>query len=257
MENISLLGSGWLGLALAEHLVHQGYKVNASTRTTKRFEAIQACAAIPFALDIDHLAGDIKVFLKTDILIINITSKNITGYKELISQIELSTVKKLIFVSSTSVYKNINAAVTESSGAENVDSAPYQIENLFRLNKCFQTTVIRFAGLIGHDRHPGRFSGNRKIPEPDAPVNLIHRDDCINIVSEIIQQDIWGEVFNACADTHPSKRDFYSLARQNLALPVPEFEESTDAGYKIVDNKKIKRVLGYSFIHADLMKIDL
>ena len=147
--------------------------------------------------------------------------------------------------------------VTESDGAEDRDSPIFQIEYLFSSKQSFQTTIVRFAGLIGYNRHPGRFFGERKVPQPDTPVNLIHRDDCINILDNIIQQGIWGEVLNACSSTHPSKREFYSHARQVLGLPAPEFEESTDARFKIISNEKIRRVLGYRFIHADLLKIDL
>lgn len=257
MKTISILGSGWLGLPLAKHLVQQGYEVKASTRTAKRFEAIKACAVIPFVVDIENLAGDIEIFLQADILIINITSKNIAAYKTLVSKIETSPVTKIIFVSSTSVYRNTNSMVTESDGAEDRDSPIFQIEYLFSSKQSFQTTIVRFAGLIGYDRHPGRFFGERKVPQPDTPVNLIHRDDCINILDNIIQQGIWGEVLNACTNTHPSKREFYSHARQVLGLPAPEFEESTDARFKIISNEKIRRVLGYRFIHADLLKIDL
>lgn len=257
MKTISILGSGWLGLPLAKHLVRQGYEVKASTRTAERFEAIKACAAKPFVVDIDHLVGDVEIFLQADILIINITSKNTAAFKSLISKIKTSPVKKVIFVSSTSVYKNTNGIVSESDNAEDINSALYQIECLFRSNHYFQTTVVRFAGLIGYNRHPGRFFGGRKIPQPDAPVNLIHRDDCISILDKIIQREVWGEVFNACSDTHPSKRDFYSYASSNLGLLAPEFERTTETKYKIISNEKIKQLLEYRFIHADLLKFDL
>lgn len=257
MKSISILGSGWLGLPLADHLVQQGHTVKASTRSIERSKDIEAIGAKSFVVDIDGPLAETGEFLDADILLVNITSKNSEGFHRLINEIEKSQVRKVIFVSSTSVYKNTNGVVSEDTGSENQTSPLYLIENLFLSNKSFNTTVIRFAGLIGFNRHPGRFFGERKIPQPDAPVNLIHRDDCIAIIDSIIKQDLWGEVFNACADTHPSKREFYSNARQSLGLPVPEFEESADSGYKIVSNEKIKQAPGYRFIHADLLKIDL
>ena len=179
----------------------------------------------------------------------------VEGFHRLINEIQKARIRKLVFVSSTSVYKNTNGIVSEDAGSENEASPIYHIENLFLSNKSFDTTVIRFAGLIGYNRHPGRFFGERKIPQPDAPVNLIHRDDCIAIIDSVIKQDLWGEVLNACADTHPSKREFYSNARQSLGLPTPEFEDSADSGYKIVSNEKLKQLLNYEFKYPDLMNV--
>ncbi len=257
MKTISILGSGWLGLPLAEQLLKRGHPVKASTRSQQRLTAIEAVNAKPYIVDIDRLREDIQEFLSTDILIVNITSKNIASYKSFIDQIECSSTKQVIFVSSTSVYKNTNRIISESDDAVDRDNPLFQIENLFRSSQRFQTTIIRLAGLIGYSRHPGRFFGERKIPQPEAPVNLIHRDDCINILAKTIQLEIWGEVFNACADTHPSKREYYSQARQNLGLAVPEFEEPTEQAYKIISSEKIKHTLSYRFKYADLLKSGL
>jgi len=257
LKTISILGSGWLGLPLAEHFIEQGYPVKASTRSSERRQAIEASGAKSFIVDIDQPLADTGNFFDADILLVNITSKNIEGFHRLINEIEKSLIRKVIYVSSTSVYQNTNSIVTEGGKAENEANPFYQIENLFRSNKSFQTTVIRFAGLIGYNRHPGRFFGERKIPNPDAPVNLIHRDDCIAIINGIVKQGIWAEVLNACADTHPSKREFYSYARQSLGLALPEFEKPGEAEYKIINNEKVKQALGYRFIHADLLKIKL
>ena len=257
MKKISILGSGWLGLPLAESLVNQGYEVKASTRSPERFDAIKDCHASPFIVDIDHIDGSIDDFLRADILIVNITSKDIEAFKILIGRIEPSSIQNVIFVSSTSVYNNTMRTVTEDGGDENPHSPLYQIENLFRANKHFTTTIVRFAGLVGYSRHPGRFFGERRIPQPDAPVNMIHRDDCLNILAGIIQRKLWGQVFNACSDTHPSKREFYSHARQRIGLAQPEFEQTANTEYKIIDNSKIKQALGYQFVHADLLKSGL
>ncbi len=254
MKTISILGSGWLGLPLAKQLVKRGHRVKASTRSPQRIDAIKAVNAKPFIVDIKQLDESTEAFLRADILIVNITSKDIAAFKKLISRVEASSLKKVLLASSISVYKNTNGFISESDGAEDSNNPLYQIENLFRINRHFQTTIVRFAGLIGYERHPGRFFGERKIPQPEAPVNLIHRDDCINILDGIIQHELWGEVFNACADTHPSKRVFYSYARQSLGLAAPEFEAPAETEYKIINNTKIRQSLGYRFKYEDLFK---
>lgn len=256
--SVSILGSGWLGLPLAEHFVQLGYPVKASTRSEKRLSQIESRGATGFIVDIENLPDNIQRFLDSRILIINITSKNIEAFRALIKVIEISTVEKVLFVSSSSVYKNLNRVVTEEEGAENEQSVLFQIENLFRDNKHFATTIVRFAGLIGYTRHPGRFFKHGKVvQQADAPVNLIHRDDCVAIIYAIIEKEIWGEVFNAVADTHPVKREFYTQARKFLDLPPPEFSDAHELAYKIVSNQKVKRVLDYKFAFPDLMAIKL
>ena len=110
------------------------------------------------------------------------------------------------------------------------------------------------AGLYGPDRHPARFlSGKKNLKNGDAPVNLIHRDDCIAIISQIIEGTISGEIFNCCSDGHPSRKEFYTKASIVAKLPPPHFLEENTFSFKIVSNKKLKQKLNYSFIHPDPM----
>ena len=256
IKTISILGSGWLGLPLAEHYSDLGYQVKASTKSNSRLQQLASTGAEPYIVDIDSLDSDIATFLQAKLLIINITSKNLDSFALLISKIEESSIEKVLFVSSTSVYDNLNKVICENDGAELVASPLFQIEQLFRHNSHFLTTVVRFSGLIAYGRHPGRFFRQGKVvAQADAPVNLIHRDDCIGIISEVIRQGAWDEVFNGCADTHPSKRKFYSHARKLLNLPAPEFSTEEKKAFKIISNAKVKQVLNYQFLYPDVMDI--
>lgn len=253
--DIALLGSGWLGLPLARHFHQQGLLVAASTRQLMRFPEIEAAGALPFLIDIDT-DNDRGAFLNCRTLIINITCKNISSFQKLIKQIESSLVENILLVSSSSVYQNLQRAVSEDEGAENPDSVLFQIEQLFQASRKFQTTVLRCSGLIDSRRHPGRFFRHgRTVKQPDAPVNLVHIDDVIGIIDTIITRQVWGEVFNASADSHPKKRDFYSYARHLLNLPPPVMDDGDSEAFKIVSNAKVKQHLGYQFRHGDLMQI--
>ena len=240
---------------MAAQLVAQGHQVRASTRSITRFPEIETIGALPYEFDIDEMSGDIQTFLNSKLLIVNITSKNIEGFTRLVAEIENSPIEYVIFVSSTSVYRNTNDIVNEDDGDENIDSPLFKIENLFRGDASFKTTVVRFAGLIGYSRHPGRFFGEREIPQPEAPVNLIHRDDCLAIITAIMEQNLWGQVLNGCTDSHPSKRDFYSYARRAMGREPPLCSEMSEASFKIIGNEKVKRLLSYQFQHPDLMKL--
>jgi len=254
---ISILGAGWLGLPLANSLLSQNAAIKLATRSQERLSILQdKTKAELFALDIESLANQDASFFASETLILNITSKNIEAYQNLIQLIEKSSVKQVLFVSSTSVYKNVNREVTESSGDELHVNPLYQIELLFRNNQSFKTTVIRFAGLVGYGRHPGQWFKSKTVSQPQAPVNLIHRDDCLGIIHSIIEQEEWGEVYNACSTTHPTKRQFYTFARNLLGLEPPDFSSKETLSYKQVSNKKVRTKLTYNFVYPDLLLCD-
>jgi len=255
--SISILGSGWLGLPLAEHLVALGNRVQASTTSKDRIPELSALKIDPFIVDIEQSIDGIQPFLQSEILIINIPSKNIESFIRLQKEIENSRVEKLIFVSSTSVYEHQNRTISESDGAESIKAPLLTIENLFRSSNQHETTIVRFGGLIGYSRNPGRFfREGAVVSHPDAPVNLIHRDDCIEIISQIVMQAAWGEVFNCCADTHPTKREFYTHVATTTGYPVPKFADSGSPSFNIISNHRVKQRLGFKFLHPDLMEIE-
>lgn len=253
MKNISILGCGWLGIPLAISFLEEGYAVKGSTTSEEKLVELEGMEIEAYHVDICEFEEH-DAFLNTDILVIAITSKDIDGFENLIQQIEESSIQKVIFISSTSVYPNLNAVVTEDTKTKDTPLAV--IEELFRENNCFETTIIRFAGLFGGERHPGNwFSDGRKIPQPKGYVNLIHQEDCIEIIHEIIDQNCWDTTFNACADHHPIRSDFYTLAKLRKDFTTPEFEENEVLTYKIVSSEKLQEILGYTFIHNDLFSM--
>ena len=254
-RKISVLGSGWLGLPLTKYLSKKGYQAKTSTRSSVRAKQISEQGVDVCVFDIEKISESESSFLDADILIVNITSKNLQAFSELIAEIEKSSIQNVLFISSTSVYPNLNKVITEDDGLELEDSKLFQIENIFRKNKNFKTSILRLSGLIGYCRHPGNWFSTRAISQADAPVNLIHRDDCIGIIYSIISQNAWGDVYNGTADTHPSKRKFYSYAKKLLHQPIPNCLESDVLEYKIISNHKTKYILSYEMKHPDLYDI--
>ena len=251
-QNISILGCGWLGLDLALNLINNGYNVKGSATSRSSFENLKIKAIPAFIVDIKQRERVVSDFLSSDVLIISITSKSIDDFKRLITQIEKSNIKKVIFISSTSVYPNTNNITTEETPIKT--SSLTEIESLFRKNKLFQSTIIRFGGLFGYDRQPGNFfKKDKKIENPEGYINFIHRDDCIQIIKNVIKSNTWNQTLNACADSHPKRRDFYKNEFKKLGKPEPMFNEESLNDYKIVTSEKLKNLLNYTFKYPDLM----
>ena len=122
-----------------------------------------------------------------------------------------------------------------------------------------KATILRFGGLIGYGRNPANFfKNNKKVLNPQTPVNMIHRDDCIGIIQEILKQDVFDEIFNCCSPTHPTKKEFYTYCAISSGLSIPLFDTVENKElYTIIQIDKLLDRLNYQFIHLDLMKIQL
>jgi nucleoside-diphosphate-sugar epimerase len=252
LPSISILGCGWLGFPLAESLLKKGFSVKGSTTSAEKTELLKTAGINPFLISIENVIENIDEFLKSEILIVAIPSKNVHAFKNLILKIESSEIRNVIFISSTSVYGDATGIVTEDFTTV---GALAEIEALFKNSSYFATTILRFGGLIGGERHPGKFFKNRVIPEPDARVNMIHRDDCIAIIERVVEKNVWGKTFNCCADSHPTKREFYTKAALDLGIEPPEFAEGNTKGIKIISNEKVKKQLTYVFKYPDLINL--
>jgi nucleoside-diphosphate-sugar epimerase len=272
-KKISILGCGWLGLPLAKSLLSKGYEVKGSTTSESKLKVLKNAGISPFQIQLEEnqIIGKIVEFLKeTEVLVIDIppglrseisSSQEMTfvnKVKTLIPFIEKSGVQKVIFVSSTSVYSDgfpIIEITEETQPNSDTESGKQLViaETLLQSNPHFKTTVIRFGGLLGDDRHPVKFlAGRTNVENPDAPVNMIQREDCIGIIEKTLdfaRDDNWewNQNFNAVAPQHPTRKEYYHKKAELFHLPLPTFAEDSESKGKIISSKKVETILGYSF----------
>jgi nucleoside-diphosphate-sugar epimerase len=262
MTKSSILGCGWLGIPLAKALLENGFLVNGSTTSPDKISVLENIGISPFLISLHEngIVGKIDLFLQdSTILIIDIPPKLpgadnenfVAKIKTLVPYIEKSVIEKVIFISSTAVYADDNSAVSEQTQPQPETESGRQLveaELLLRQNLNFKTTIVRFGGLIGEDRHPIKhLAGRKDLENPNAPVNLIHQKDCIGIVLKIIEKDMWKETFNAVAPFHPTRKAYYTQKALDLGLAMPEFEELKNSIGKIISSEKVETVLEYRF----------
>ena len=267
MTQISILGCGWLGLPLAKSLLQNGFSIKGSTTSLEKISLLESEGITPFLVRLEEqqISASVADFLAdSQILIINIPPKLRGGSTEnfvakittLLPFIENSTVEKVLFVSSTSVYGEDNEFVSEASVLNPDTEGGRQlaiVENVLQKNSRFQSTILRFGGLISDDRNPVRFlSGRENIENPDAPINLIHQDDCIGIIEKIIALNSWDETYNAVAPFHPTRQEYYTQKATELNLALPKFAALNTIVGKTILNNKVIEVLDYSFIKPTL-----
>ena len=267
MTQISILGCGWLGLPLAKSLLQNGFSIKGSTTSLEKISLLESEGITPYLVRLEEqqISASVADFLAdSQILIINIPPKLRGGSTEnfvakittLLPFIENSTVEKVLFVSSTSVYGEDNEFVTEVTVLNPDTEGGRQlalVENVLQKNSRFQTTILRFGGLISDDRNPVRFlSGRVNIENPDTPINLIHQDDCIGIIEKIIALNSWDETYNAVAPFHPTRQEYYTQKATELNLALPKFAALNTIVGKTILNNKVIEVLDYSFIKPTL-----
>lgn len=276
MRKISILGAGWLGMALAKELLRRGdFQVQANTRNKDRRKELsdffldlnvarlnnkEQSFSKPnlklYSITLPNVASKDAAFFNTDVLVVTLppgrrrVEVEHCYSKEIFATLKYAKENKtssIIYTSSTGVYGNVSGQVTEiTSPAPATASARAVLaaEKLIK-NSGVPATILRLAGLFGPDRHPGRwFGGKPSIPNGDAPVNLIHQADVVSAILAVIDQKSWNKTYNVCASNHPTKSEFYTKAAAELGLKIPVSLSGGGDG-KWVDNGKLRENLGW------------
>lgn len=267
--NISILGLGWLGKPLADSLLDLGFVVKGSTTSVAKLNDLKAEGYNVYKVQIEEkeVYGNVKSLLKdSEILILNTPpglrrnpeSNYVAKIKQLIPYIENSSVRNVLFIGSTSVFADTKDMLevtnemlpnSESSSAKQL----IRVERILSENVNFKTTILRFAGLVDERRHPATMMSKRKqIPNPLAPVNLIHRSDCVGIIREIISGHEWGKIYNAAYPLHPSKETYYTNVCTHKKLPLPNFIQNEISKGKLINGEKTANELSYKYNHSIL-----
>ncbi len=254
MSELSIIGLGWLGEPLAHALLARGMTITGSV--TSEAKACRLRAEGVHALCWQATQGmPLPAELVAPVMIVMLPPGRCHDYLDALSSIvtamRLHGGKQLLFISSTSVYglTDTGCEVWQSHPDEERGQLLLAAERLL-IQSGFLVTIVRAAGLFGPGRYPGRFLAGRKTSRAGAPVNLVHQADMIGITSNILTQGAWGQLFNACAPSHPTRRAFYERACTLAGLPLPEFSDESMAG-KQIDGSLVERVLGYRYTYPD------
>lgn len=263
-KSISIIGCGWLGLPCALRLIEKGYRVKGTTTTERKISSLAQQGIEPFLLQLDTEEPPLELF-ESDILFItfppgraatNTMLRYQSRIQKLINAARQKALGKIIFSSTTGVYagKAENPIVNENSlPAPRRESARamYSAEKQL-LSYSDQVTILRFGGLVGPGRKTANFLANKKnIPNPNNAINLVHQADCVQVAQLIVEQEIFGEMFNVVADEHPARKDYYTTVTAKAGLSAPTFRDEHTFPNKIVSNAKLKKTLNYTFLYPD------
>ena len=261
---IAVMGCGWLGMELGKRLRKQNHEVRGSVTRIEKLTEVRNAGMVPYSIKLYEkgIQGDIRSFLSgIEVLVIDIPPglrKNpdvnfVKKIRKLIPYIEKSYIPKVIYTSSTSVYEDLESfpVYKEEDDTNNSNDTAIQLRNtelLFLNNESFNASIIRFGGLIGEDRHPAKYlAGKKDISNPEAPVNLVHQEDCLNAIFKLIEMKKDNSVWNVVYPDHPTKKDYYNRIAKERDLEVPQFDESGTSKGKKISSEKLIRELKFNF----------
>ncbi len=277
--SVSIIGCGWLGQALAQRLLAGNIKVIASCQSQQSHEKLNALKIpvseliLPIMDDVisytsieDIVGIDIALF-QQDVLIIALPPQLKKGrvdyplkIQQLVHLAKLGKTKHIILLNSTAIYNGLVGRIDEASKldvkAEKVASL-LAAENAVR-GFSERVDILRLAGLVGPNRHPGKFLQAKHIFEnASASVNLVHQTDVVNILEKLIHLDSADgkqSIYNVVSNTDSQRQGYYQVAAQVLGLPVPKFalEQQQQPGKKII-GARLRRELAYDYVYDDLL----
>lgn len=252
---ISVLGCGWLGLPLTQHLKKNGYKLNSSVRSEESLKHLNSLEIECVRFDLDNFTVLDSDFFDCDLLIISTPNKNVAGHKNLLKGLKSSNIQRIIFTSSTSVYASSQKIIDESR--ETNDTILAKIEQLYLSSK-IPATILRLGGLVGVNRHPGRFfKENATIARPTSKINLIHQSDIINAIQKLITKKDLPEILNLVSTEHPERFLFYKNAFQDFHGTECQFKPGktlNEIEEKVISGNKIEKIIGRKIKLSDHYK---
>ncbi|GHF82248.1 NAD(P)-binding domain-containing protein [Thalassotalea marina] len=261
--SLGIVGCGWLGYALAQKAIQQNVSVVATSQNAEKLVTLEQegiCShqlILPFENSDQHY----PVF-DCEVLIICITPQFRQGkkdYPDKIKQLVLAAqqgaVKRIVLISTTAAYEGLSGEVDEQS------ELCLEDEKVSLINKAEQyvlafsdnSIVLRCAGLVGPNRHPGKFfNADRRLKSANAFVNLVHQYDVVELLLLLSKANIGG-LYNCVSDMQVNKKTFYQHAAKALDKTCPMFEENDNDTGRLVLGNKLRESLSYQYKFDDLI----
>jgi len=284
---VLIIGCGYLGTLLGQDLAKSGHEVWGLRRDPAALLALRGLGIQPIQCDllsldslksipsVDHVilcqapsrlqsldpsmsvgATDSPViFRKYD----DYGSTYYQATKNLLEILPKDSCRKLIFISSTSVYSTqdgswVDEATDPFSGSYGDWEAAENAKILLKtealvLSSYHSALVFRLAGIYGEGRNRVKslLDGVIKPVFSDLWMNRIHVNDSVRAIRLLLEKGIPGEIYLGSDDRPSTKKEFYNWLCEQLCLPIlPAKENETRAWHgqsnKRCSNKKIKQL---------------
>lgn len=264
MARILVVGAGNIGGDLAANLAQAGHEVWGIRRSGKPVghgvQMIQADVADMETLQ--NLPKDI------DIMVYCVAAPAFTregyhsyyyrGLRHILSALKGQKLKRTFFVSSSSVYHQMDGEWVDETSETNPVS--FTGKEMLQAEQALMkgghpATVVRFTGIYGPDRtrmiEQAR-QGGYCDPEPPVWTNRIHRDDCVGVLNFLVNRALndepLDEIYLATDGEPATLYDVLEWMKDRIGDVEPDYDlpEATRRANRRCLNKRL-RELGYQF----------
>lgn len=267
-RRIVIVGCGYVGQALGEALIAAGHDVTGTTTSPKRVAELAASGIKPHVLHAHDAERLTELFRGVDTVFATLAAGRggdyrhvyADGLKCIAEACRSAGAGRLVYTSSTRVYaQDDGSRVNESSPTVPTDDHGAALLAAERAVLGFDSdlcgTAVRLGGIYGPDRdltgRIRRVAGTRR-SDGRHVVNLVHRDDIVSALTELLQHSYHG-VLNLVDDNPVQRQELYDGVLHQLGLePVAWGDAPHDqpGGLgKRVANDLIKRTLNMSLKH--------
>jgi nucleoside-diphosphate-sugar epimerase len=256
MNQVGILGCGWLGTPLAAALKELDFSVRASRTSAAGALNLEAEGFESYQVLVTQteIQGATSFFDSLEQIVISLPPgrKAAFGFSEkiktLVQFLESNTRCRILFLSSISVYGQTGIFEESSSLSPQSQSAlELQKSEQILLNSRAQVVIIRLGGLIGSDRNPIFHLINKPISNPKGRINFIHQKDAIRGIVHLIKQPELKGIYNLVCPHHPEREEYYKKMAQKFNLSAPVFQIDDAAQKRVVKAAKIQEHTGFEY----------
>lgn len=249
------MGLGWIGLPLGRLLKVNGHEVKGSTTSEEKASQVRTDGIEAFVFSLDPFPSGVgfQSLFQAQTLVLNIPPRTRSeGGEKYLEQLKFvkelvhnSPIQQVLYISSTGVYpdQTIEEAYDESCPihASNTGNLSlWKAEEYLKSNLECKLTVLRFGGLLGDERIPGRYFSGKENVIGHTRVNFIYRQDAARMMQFIIENELWNETFNGVAPHHPQRKEVYARNSEDLGIPLPiSFAPEKEKDQRLISPQKI------------------
>ncbi|MDJ0775363.1 MAG: SDR family oxidoreductase [Mastigocoleus sp. MO_167.B18] len=272
--NFIIIGCGYVGYALAEHLQQKKTcVVTATTTTPEKISKLQKVAQKALVLKGEDIEGLKSALQNQDTVLLSIARIGNSTYQETYLQTAKNlvravkdnpTVKQIIYTSSSSVYGNFGGnLVDEETQIQPTSESGKTLRETEQIllsasNEKLSICILRLAGIYGPNREIrkiySRFAGKTLPGEGKEAANWIHLDDIVGAI-DFASRHRLAEIYNVVDDANLTRYEVIEkvCAEHNLEkIKWDSSLKSSRSSNARVSNQKLKAA-GYKLIHPQII----
>jgi len=257
-----IIGCGYVGEALGQRLITLGHDVTGVRRSPDHNTRLARLGIRPINLDITEEGALAKLNDRYDWIVIAAASSRGgdeayrrvfgLGSENVARWLKSADARTVVFISSTSVYPQINGEWVSENSAALPENGPGKI-----LLEAEQTmaaagppvTILRSSGIYG----PGRGHLFRQFMNGTATIggdgkrflNRVHRDDLIGSIVAALEHSDRSGVYNITDDEPGTELAFFEWLSETTGRPMPPFgpEPAPSTRRRGITNKRVSNKL--------------